>query len=346
QSKLQEMLDEIPKPNNDNIRLLHVNRIASDTPQDNFINKWEKATDERLKEFSAIGYFLAQKLNKELDVPIGIISANWGGTIAEVWIPDTAVTKDPILAADAKTYKAAPSEPTVPGALWNSMIHPIAGYEIAGFLWYQGESNVGKYPNYNTLMTKLVQSWRKAWEDELPFYYVQIAPFNYKSKPELQRGALLREQQTELLALHNTGMVVVWDLTDDVNNIHPTQKREVAERLANLALANVYNKKLKAYRSPVYKSHRVTQDKIIVDFDFLEDGFVVKDGQEIKDLVIAGKDKVFKPAKYIINGKQLIVFNETIKDPVAVRFAFTDTSISNLFTKGGLPVSPFRTDKW
>src|SRR5690606_29415076 len=162
QSKLQEMLDEIPKPNNDNIRLLHVNRIASETPQDNIINTWEWATDERLKEFSAIGYFLAQRLNKELDVPIGIISANWGGTIAEVWMPDTVVTNDPILTADVKTYKKAPSKPTVPGALWNSMIYPIAGYKIAGFLWYQGESNVGKYQIYNTLMTNIVQYCWKA----------------------------------------------------------------------------------------------------------------------------------------------------------------------------------------
>src|SRR5690606_8985679 len=103
QNKLPEMLDEIAKANNDNIRLLHVNRIASDTPQDNIINTWEKATDERLKEFSAIGYFMAQKLNKELNVPIGIISANWGGTIAEVWMPEAVVTNDSILAADAET---------------------------------------------------------------------------------------------------------------------------------------------------------------------------------------------------------------------------------------------------
>ncbi|GEM_PF-41981 len=343
QNKLQEMLDEISKANNDNIRLLHVNRIASDTPQDNFINKWEKATDERLAEFSAIGYFLAQRLNKELDVPIGIISANWGGTIAEVWMPDTVVTDDPILAADVKTYKVAPSKPTIPGALWNSMIHPLAGYKIAGFLWYQGESNVGKYQNYNTLMTKLVQSWRNAWREELPFYYVQIAPYDYKSKPEMQRGALLREQQAELLTLHKTGMVVVSDLTNDVKNIHPIYKREVANRLANIALAEVYGKNLQDYKSPVYKSHTIKGGQVIVEFDHVNNGLMIK-GNKVTELFIAGEDGIIKEANAKIEGNKLIVSHPAVKNPKSVLFSFSDTAISNLFSKSGLPVAPFRIE--
>lgn len=345
-NKLKEMIDELPHANNDQIRLLHVNRHASYYPQENFTNKWQVSSSTSAEGFSAIGYFFAKKLQQELGVPVGIISSSIGGTNAEVWIPDTVINNDPILAKDAGMYAVSPSRPHEPGTLWNTMIYPLAGYNLAGFLWYQGESNVGRYSNYNHLMTKLVGSWRNAWKEELPFYYVQIAPNNYKSKPEEQKGSLLREQQAKLLQLSNTGMVVVSDLVDNVNDIHPIQKKEVASRLADLALADTYSKTLKDYKSPVYKSHHIQGSKVVIDFDFLEGGLMVPDNKSIIDLYIADSTKEFKPAQYQIKGNQLIVFNNNIKKPEAVRFAFTDISISNLFSKSGLPVAPFRTDDW
>ncbi len=342
QNKLQEMLDEIPKPNNNNIRLLHVNRIASDTPQDNFINTWEKASNERLKEFSAIGYFLAQKLNQELDVPIGIISANWGGTNAEVWTPLGYIESDPALLADAKTYPPHRSRPTEIATTWNSMMNPLKGFGLAGFCWYQGEANVSNYKNYNKLMTTMVNAWRKEWNAELPFYYVQIAPHPYKQSTNTeQKAALLREQQTELLKLPKTGMVVVSDLVPEVKNIHPPYKREVANRLANIALADVYGEKLQDYRSPVYKSHTVKGNEVIVEFDYVSGGVAVK-GNAVRELFIAGEDLVYKVADAKIEGNKLIVSNPTIKNPKSVKFSFSDIAISNLFSKSGLPVAPFR----
>jgi len=344
-NKLKEMIDELPNANNDQIRLLHVNRAASFFPQENFSNKWQVSNPQSADGFSAIGYFYAKKLQKELKVPIGIISSNIGGTNAEVWVPDTVIANDATLAKDAATFQPSASRPHEPGTLWNTMIYPLVGYNIAGFLWYQGESNVNNYANYNRLMTKLINTWRGAWKAELPFYFVQIAPYNYKSKPSLQKAALLREQQTKLLALKNTGMVVVSDLTPDTNNIHPILKKEVANRLADLSLANVYGKKLVAYKSPVYKSHKVDGSKVIIDFEGLDDGLEVK-GTEITHLFIADDSKEFKLAKFKIKEKQLIVFHPDIKKPTVVRFSFSDTAISNLFTKSGLPVAPFRTDNW
>ena len=343
---LKEMIDELPRANNDQIRLLHVNRHASYYPQENFSNKWQISSSESANGFSAIGYFFAKKLQQELGVPVGIISSNIGGTNAEVWIPDTVVNNDPILAKDASMYTPSPSRPHEPGTLWNTMIYPVAGYNLAGFLWYQGESNVARYSHYSQLMTKLVHSWRKAWGAELPFYYVQIAPNNYKSKTEEQKGSLLREQQAKLLQLNKTGMVVVSDLVDNVNDIHPIQKKEVASRLADLALVDTYGRPLTDYKSPVYKSHHIDGNKVTISFDFLEEGLMVSNGKNIIDLFIADESKVFKPAQYQIKGNQLIVFNDDIRKPVAVRFAFTDVSVSNLFSKSGLPVSPFRTDNW
>lgn len=341
QNKLQEMLDEIGKPVNDQIRLLHVNRIGSDQPQENFVNTWEYANEERLKEFSAIGYFIAHKLNAELDVPIGIISASIGGTNAEVWMPREAIERDEILLADANTYKVHASRPTNIAAAWNGMLHPLKGFTLAGFYWYQGEANIGKHKNYNRLMTALVNSWRMEWDAELPFYYVQIAPYNYKSPATEQRAALLREQQVDLLQLPKTGMVVASDLVPDISNIHPPYKRAVANRLADLALAETYGHTLRDYKSPVYKSHTVKGNQIIVEFDYVEGGLMIK-GNEIGELSIAGADGVYSPATGKIDGNKLIISSKSVKEPKSVLFSFTDTGIGNLFTKTGLPVAPFR----
>lgn len=344
QNKHQEMLDELTKPTNNNIRLLHVNRTGSDTPQENFINTWEKASNERLQEFSAIGYFLAQKLNEELDVPIGIISANIGGTNAEVWIPKEAVESDPVLLADAQTYLPHRSRPTTIGASWNSMLNPLKGFNIAGFCWYQGEANVSNYQNYGKLMNVLVDSWREEWGQEFPFYYVQIAPHPYKQSTNVeQKAALLREQQAILLKQPKTGMVVVSDLVPDVKNIHPPYKREVANRLADIALVEVYGKKKQDYKSPVYRSHTVRGNEVIVEFDYVENGLMVK-GNTIKELFIAGEDNVYKVADAKIEGNKLIISNATVEKPRSVTFSFSDVAIGNLFNKKGLPVAPFRIE--
>jgi len=344
QNKLQEMLDEIKKPKNENIRLLHVNRAGSANPQDNFFGKWELATNERLKEFSAIGYFIAQKLNKELNVPIGIISANIGGTNAEVWTPEYSIVREKELLADALTFKPHKSRPTRYAASWNAMLNPLKGYTLAGFYWYQGESNVDNYKNYGRLMSTLVKAWREEWKDsKLPFYFVQIAPYKYsQSTKEEQKGALLREQQESLLTLPNTGMVVVSDLVPDVTDIHPSYKREVANRLANIALAEKYNQHMKDYKSPVYRSHTVRDNEIIIEFYNVLDGLIIKDGKSIKELVVAGEDNLYKIVDARVDDNKLIVSTKNIRNPKSLLFSFSDTGISNLFTKTGLPVAPFR----
>lgn len=342
-NKLQEMLDELPKASNANIRLLHVNRIAAETPQNNFENKWELANKERLQEFSAIGYFLAQKLHKELGVPIGIISASWGGTNAEVWVPEQYIAADEILSADAKTFAPHRSRPSGTGALWNSMLNPLKGFSLAGFCWYQGENNVSNYGNYKRLMSTLIRSWRSEWKAQLPFYYVQIAPHPYKqSTPTEQKAALLREQQMNLLDQQKTGMVVVSDLVPDVKNIHPPLKREVADRLANIALAEVYGQALKDYKSPVYKTHKIKGNEVIVEFDYVENGLLIKDGNSVKELYIAGENKIFQQADSRIEGNKLIISSKYIAHPKSVLFSFSDIAVSNLYSKSGLPVAPFR----
>lgn len=344
-NKLQEMIDELPNAANPKVRLLQISNIGAKTPQDNVFDSWKECNTESATGFSAIGYFVGKQLSEDLNVPIGIINSSWGGTAAEVWTPGTEIDKDQELFNNAKATKPSKNRPHEPGVLWNAMVNPLVGYKIAGAMWYQGESNVSTYSGYDKLMSTMIKSWRNAWGYEFPFYYVQIAPFNYKSKPEEQKGALLREQQIKTLKLPKTAMVVITDLVSDVSNIHPIKKKEVAKRLSEIALVELYSKKETDYKSPVYNNYTVNGNRITIEFDYLSGNLEVKD-KVIKDLFIADSSKVFVPAEFKLVKNKLVVFTKSIKNPVAVRFGFTDVSTPNLFNSKGLPVSPFRTDNW
>lgn len=340
----QEMLDELPNCNNPQIRVLQVTRVASAYPQDDLQDSWKESNPENLKAFSSIAYFIAKKLQKELNVPIGVINSSWGGTPAEVWTPEGIVKSNPVLNSFAGQQKAAVSRPHTPGSLWNSMIYPLVGYKIAGVYWYQGESNVSTWQGYELLFSSLIQSWRNAWGYEFPFYYVQIAPYDYKTGTA-HRSAFLREQQTKVLSLPKTGMVVTTDLVPDITNIHPSKKIDVASRLADLSLVEVYGENKSDYKSPVYDKFEIKDDKMIIHFKYLEKGFSVK-GKEITEILMAGRDGNFHKANAVIKGNTLIVSSKDVKKPEAVRFGFSDTAMPNLFNINGLPVTPFRTDDW
>ena len=186
-------------------------------------------------------------------------------------------------------------------------------------------------------------SWRKAWQKDFPFYYVQIAPFaGYGNSIS---SALLREAQTKTLSTPNTGMVVIHDLVDDINDIHPQNKKDVGLRLANYALAETYGKKELVYKSPLYKNMRIEKNKIRIYFENADKGLMSKGGAPT-GFYIAGEEKNFMPASAKIEGNTIVVWNKNIKKPVAVRFGFTNSAIPNLFSKEGLPVNLFRTDDW
>lgn len=229
-----------------------------------------------------------------------------------------------------------------PTTLYNAMIHPLIPYNIAGAIWYQGESNAGNPKQYETLFPLMIMNWRSDWnEGDFPFYFVQIAPYDYG---EQTHSELLREAQLKTLSLKNTGMAVTLDIGNP-KNIHPGNKKDVGERLALWALAKNYNKK-KCFSGPIYKSMKIQNDKIILTFDYAKSGLVIKDPNVENNFIIAGKDKVFKKAKVKIEGDKLIISNDEIKNPVAVRYAFTNISEGTLFNKEGLPASSFRTDSW
>jgi sialate O-acetylesterase len=188
----------------------------------------------------------------------------------------------------------------------------------------------------------MIDSWRNKWNKEFPFYYVQIAPYKYGNK---NVGALLQEQQTKTMSHPNTGMVVITDLVDSVTNIHPSDKRNVGSRLANWALAETYNKNPGVYISPLFKKAEVIKDKMVLSFGEAPNGLIGKD-KIITGFYISGEKEEWLPAEAKIEKDKIILWNKNLKQPVHARYGFGNTVIGNVFSKEGLPLTPFRTDNW
>jgi sialate O-acetylesterase len=222
--------------------------------------------------------------------------------------------------------------PGVPTMLYNGMIAPVVPFGIKGAIWYQGEENVKNASMYDMLFPLMIKNW---------FYYVQIAPYNYGESSQSQ---VVREAQLKSLSVHNTGMAVTSDI-GNVNNIHPTDKKDVGERLALWVLAKNYHKKV-VFSGPVFKKMNVKGNKIIISFDYAEGGLVIKDKNGDNTFVIAGSDKVFKKADVKVEGEKLIISNPDIDKPVAVRYNWSNTAEATLFNGAQLPASCFRTDNW
>ena len=327
---------------NSNIRFFYIPKSTAKYPQDNCGGEWVNCDSNTLKSFSAVGYFFGKKLNADLNVPIGLINANWGGTPAETWAEAAAINSDSALKTAAAKQQPYDWWPYEPGAAFNGMIAPISNYDIAGAIWYQGEGNTIAPDTYSKLLTTMIGTWRKAWNKELPFYYVQIAPYSYGNK---YISSIIREQQTKAMAYTNVGMAVITDLVDNIKDIHPKNKHIVGDRLANWALGETYHKQGLLYKSPMYKSMEVQKEKAIISFNNAPNGLMAKD-KVVSEIYIAGTDKIFYAGTAKIDNNKLIVTSSKVPQPVAVRFAFSNTAMANLFSKEGLPVNSFRTDDW
>lgn len=336
---LKDIKEERPTAFNPNIRFFHIPKTTAAYPQDNCTGQWTICDSNTLQTFSAVGYFFGKNLNKTLNVPVGLIEAAWGGTAAEVWTPDSIVLNNPVLKEAAKAVLPSGMCPHVPGYAFNAMIAPLTNFNIAGVTWYQGENNTDAASTYKQLFTAMIDGWRRAWNKNLPFYYVQIAPFKYRAQ---NRGALLREAQLQSMHHPNTGMVVTTDLVTDLNDVHPANKHDVGLRLANWALAETYHKEGISYKSPLFKAMVIKNNKALLTFD---QAVMVK-GKTVNEIFIAGEDMVFYPAEVSIKNNTVTVWSSQVKAPMAVRYCFSNTAIGNLFNKEGLPVSPFRTDDW
>ena len=340
---LEQAIEEAPRAHHPNLRLFNVRKATSNFPQDDCDGSWQPCTPDSMRTFSALAYFFGRMLQTELNVPIGLIGSSWGGTPAEVWTPTEVFDRDSLLAAVAMSLQSFPWRPNAPASCYNAMIHPLVPFRLRGVIWYQGESNVADHASYQTLFTQMVSSWRHAWDGEFfPFYFVQIAPFRY---PNRNVGALLREAQSRCESIPRSGMIVISDLVDSVRNIHPKDKKGAGRRLAALALAESYGKTEFSGRSPTYCRMSSEGNAIRLFFRHAEGGLVSKGGQPV-GFQVAGADLQFHAAIAMIDGDTIVVANEHVLNPQAVRFAFDDETLPNVFSRKGLPLNLFRTDQW
>jgi sialate O-acetylesterase len=330
----------------DKIHFVTVPKIATRTPQKETEGKWNEASPKNTSMFSATGWFFATTMNKVLNVPIGVINCSWGGSIVEGWIkestlktyPDIDLSKIEIDKNRQVFYKA-------PLVMYNGMAFPLEKYTVKGFLWYQGESNTGREKTYADRLATLIKQMRDEWKlGDLPFYYVEIAPFNYGGH---NSGALLREAQYKVqYMVPNAGMISTNDLVEDyeLNQIHPHNKKAVGERLAFMALNNTYGMKSVACRGLEYESMKADGNKIELRFKGADNGFNRSTG--IIGFEIAGSDKVFHPADVNVGRGSVTVSSPDVAQPVAVRYGFKDFQPGNFGNTRGLPLVPFRTDNW
>ena len=336
--------EEIANANYPNIRFFQVDRHRSRHPQDNTPGYWVECTPKTMKHFSSVAYFFGKKLHEKLGTPMGLINASWGGTPIETWIPAEKIHGDKELSEAATKIEEKAWWPNEAGMAYNAMIHPLLNFEIAGCIWYQGESNRQNANSYYKSFPLLINTWRNIWQKDFAFYFAQIAPFKYNAVDAID-AAIVRDAQLQtMLTVPNTGMAVTNDI-GNLENIHPINKQEVGKRLALWALAKTYGVNHMEFSGPIYSSMEIKGNKIILEFDHADNGMELK-GSKLTDFTIAGSDKVFYRAKAKIVGNTIVVSAPEVKEPVAVRFAFTDTAQPNLFNSEGLPASAFRTDSW
>ena len=373
---------EIASANYPNIRFISVPQVGTQEKQDDFKGQWDICTPETAGEFSGVGYFFGRQLHQTLGVPIGLIDNAWGGSAAEAWISREVIDADTRLQNVAEQWKTteanydyekmvadwklkadeakaagkpAPRAPSNqltgnqrPGNIWAGVLHPTIGYGIRGTIWYQGESNAGRAYQYDEVFALMISEWRKAWGiGDFPFYWVQLADFMAeKTEPGESTWAELREAQTKTLALPNTGQAVIYDIGEG-RDIHPRDKQNVAKRLARIALARDYGKTIE-YQSPSYKAMEVKDGKAILTFDNVGvAGLYAFDTQEVIGLAVAGEDKVWHwGVGKIVGPDKVEVSSAAVATPVAVRYAWADNPVANLYSRNGLPVVPFRTDDW
>ncbi len=323
-------------------------RQFSKKPEAYCKGKWLENSSENVANISAVAYFFASYMQDALDVPIGIIVSSWGGSMVEAWMSREAISPFKEVNLSILDNDSIVKNPTsTPCVIYNAKIAPLTNFAIKGFLWYQGESNRSNADLYAKLMPAFVKDLRQRWNvGDFPFYFVQIAPFNYEN-PDATSAARLREVQfRNMRDIPNAGMALTMDIGDPVF-IHPADKETVGNRLAYWALAKTYGKSGIGYLSPEYKSMEKADDKIYIDFSNAPGG-ICPMWADLKGFEIAGEDKVFHPAKAEIETKtaRLMVSCKDVPNPVAVRYAYKNYAEASIFSVYGIPVTPFRTDNW
>lgn len=325
------------------LRLFTVSKATSLTEQSDCKGEWLQSNSASAKEFSAVAYLYASMLRKRLKVPVGVIVSGWGGTKIQAWMPEGLIRRFPEIEIPT-SLDGIKDRHKLPITLYNAMIAPLAGYGIKGVLWYQGESNRKEVAGYTSWMPMMVKAWRDKWQQgDFPFYYVQLTP--YSGKVGNTNGEFFREAQLNLMkTIPNSGMAVTMDAGMQYD-IHPADKLTVAKRLAYWALNKQYGYTGLEVSGPILAKQVIEGSKIILSFDHAQTG-VTSYGKPLTLFEVAGEDRVFHSAKAEISVKGVEVQSDKVAKPLAVRYAFKDWTVAELYNNEGLPASSFRTDNW
>lgn len=363
------------------VRLFRVpERVALD-PQPDLQSSWTGCTLSTVAEFSAVGFFFAEQLQRDLGTPVGVIQAAYGGAVAEAFVSPQALAEPrfaPILQTWERFIREYPATPEAraqvaearrqqliasgkvpppwpldpkpadhfhrPSSLFNGMIHPLIPYALRGVLWYQGEANGWRGYQYRDLLPGLIADWRRQWgRPELPFLFVQLPGFE---ADWLEQDVWPELREAQLLTwrrVPHTAMVEAIDVGDPWE-IHPRQKREIGRRLELAALATVYGRQVE-FSGPVFRSLERQGQRVRLSFDHVTGGLIGK-GEELAGFTIAGPDRGFVPATAVVEGETIVVWSDQVEAPAAVRYGWSNAPAASLFNGAGLPASPFRTDDW
>jgi sialate O-acetylesterase len=364
------------------LRHFLVKQTMSTNPLSEVSGNWQVSTPQTVTNFTAVGYYFGRDLQKDLKVPVGLLHISWGGTPAEAWTRWEVMETNPSLSeilprysndvatyadrlakyqaeepklkeeytnavtkalAEAKPTPRPPAPPRdplktqhSPSRLFNGMLHPVIPYAMRGVIWYQGESNGGRAKEYRDLFPAMIGDWRALWgEGNFPFLYVQVAPFKNMG-PEIRESQFLTLSKST-----NTAMVVITD-HGDANDIHPTEKEPVGQRLELAARALAYGEAIE-YSGPLFQKADFRGSNSIVSFTHVGTGLMAKEG-DLRGFEIAGADGKFVPAVAVVDGPNVVVSSQQVAAPTAVRFGWTNVPDVNLFNAQGLPASPFRSN--
>ena len=327
------------------IHMYTAKQVPALSPQDDVPGEWAQASIETTGDFSAVGYFYAKALHQVTKIPIGMVHFSWGGASIETWMSKNALNKYEHV--DLDNIEIHPSVPQqIPTLLYNGMLMPLTNFTVKGFIWYQGETNIPNYHQYTSLFSDLVYEWRALFNggEEMPFYYVQIAPFQYDG-PDKRESAFLREAQLKCLdVVPNTGMAVTMD-KGELECIHPSEKEIVGKRLAYQALAKTYGYESFSCDGPLVDNVEEKEGKLLVRFKNADLGLYPM-FKNLEGFELAGENKEFYPAKAVVPnfGNVLEVSSDDVPSPKYVRYGFRNYLTGSLYNGEGLPASSFRTD--
>ena len=339
---------EIAAANHPQIRFTDLPNTYAESPQTEIpADGWWVCSPETAPEISAVAYFFAKEIRSQVDVPIGLILCEWGGTPVEAWMPAESVAALPPLPENGPGTSSKPIPQNNPSALFNGMISPLKNLSFSGVIWYQGEANVGKSARYEKAFPAMITDWRKHFgQGDFPFYFVQLAGFlKPDEEPPLSSPwADLRDAQQKALALPNTGMATAVDL-GEAKDIHPKNKQDVGKRLAWLALNQIYQKNIPC-QNAVISGVQKEGNRFRVSLNHLYEGLQIRNKYGyIHGFSVAGPDHRFRWARAWKEGNQLLVECPELPDPTYIRYGWANNPDDlNLYNSAGLPLLPYRNE--